>query len=332
MPPLSAPLSPLSFVVQAHALEAGLRVRDGAAHVRVRPGVYAIREEWDRLRSWERYAARVHAFHLRHPDAVLAFESAAVALGLPIFGEPRDIHVYDPDRASSRRFGDVCVHTSGEQKALVARGGVLLTSLATTAVDLMRVLPPAFGLAVADAAVSPSRTDAASIELLREVARAQPRGRGSARFALLLPMIDPRAESAGETVSRATAIWLGYAEPETQVEFIAEGVRDRADFFWRRASVIGESDGYGKYTGTDVVARVVDEKRREDRLRRQVRAFTRWDWAAAMRVTPLDERLHRAGIAHLRAPQRALLSTLRHHPRSLPATRNHFSDGKPRSA
>ncbi|MBD7958819.1 hypothetical protein H9651_14350 [Microbacterium sp. Sa4CUA7] len=105
-----------------------------------------------------------------------------------------------------------------------------------------------------------------------------------------------------------------------KVEFSAEGHSDRVDFFWRRARTIGESDGYGKYAGTDVadtVARVVSEKQREDRLRRQVRAFTRWDWAATMRVDPLDERLARAGIARVRPPQHALLATLRHHPRSL---------------
>lgn len=310
--------SPVTLILQAQALDAGLRVRAGAAFVRVRPGVYARSDEWRPLPPWERYRARVHAFHLKHPDAILAFESAAAALGLPIFGEPRDIHVYDPDRSSSRRFGDVCVHTSAEVKPLEERGGILLTSPVATAVDLMKVLPPAFGLAVADAVVSASRPDPASVDLLRAFADSQPKGRGSARLALLLPLVDALSESVGETVSRAVAIWLGYEEPELQVVFVAEGARDRVDFFWRRASVIGESDGYGKYAGPDVVARVVDEKRREDRLRRQVRAFTRWDWNATMRVTPLDERLGRAGVPRPRPPRPALLATLRHNPRSLP--------------
>ncbi|MCR2784932.1 MULTISPECIES: hypothetical protein [unclassified Microbacterium] len=313
--------APVMLTLQGDAAHAGLRVRAGAAVIRVRPGVYAPRDQWVRLQPWERYRARVHAFHLKHPDAILALESAAAAMGLPVFGEPRDIHVYDPERTSSRRFGDVCVHTSADAKPVELRGGMLMTAPAATAVDLMRVLPPAFGLAVADAVVSASRPDAASVDLLREIAGSQVNRRGSARVALLLELVDPRSESVGETVSHAVIVWLGYEGPELQVEFVAEGFVDRADFFWRRASVIGESDGYGKYVGTDAadtVARIVNEKQREDRLRRQVREFTRWDWATAMRVAPLDERLGRAGVPRVRPPQRALLATLRHNPRSLP--------------
>lgn len=313
--------SPVLLTLQSDALRAGLRVREGPGFVRVRSGVYAPRDAWGDLTSWERYRARVHAFHRKHPDAVLALESAAAVLGLPVFGEPRDIHVYDPARARSRRFGDVCVHTSAESKAVESRGGMLMTSTAATTVDLMRVLPPAFGLAVADAAVSPKRADAASVDLLRELAGSQANRRGSARLSLLLALVDPRAESAGETVSRAAIVWLGYEHPELQVYFVSEGARDRVDFSWRRASVIGESDGYGKYLGTDgadTIRRVIDEKQREDRLRRQVRAFERWDWRATMLVYPLDERLARAGVPRVRPAQHALLATLRRNPRSLP--------------
>ena len=110
---------------------------------------------WVRLAPWERYLARVHAFALLHPDAVFSHESAAALSGLPIFGEPRDIHVYDPDRAQSRRFGDVCVHTSTDRCTITDRAFARTTSVAQTAIDLMRVLPPAYALAVADSAVSP---------------------------------------------------------------------------------------------------------------------------------------------------------------------------------
>lgn len=295
-----------------------MRVRDGPAHARVRPGIYAPRDAWARLDPWDRYLARVHAFHRRHPDAILALESAAVMMGLPIFGEPRDIHVYDPQRTRSRRYGDVCVHTSDDAKAVVRQAGVLLTDTAVTAVDLMRVLPPAFGLAVADAAVSRQRAHGASVGMLGDIADAGADRRGRARLALLLPLVDGRSESVGESVSRAVMLWLGYEQPELQVEFTTEGAQDRVDFFWRRASVIGESDGYGKYAGADVVARVVDEKRREDRLRRQVRAFTRWDWPETLRMTPLDQRLAAAGVPRVGGAQPLLLATLRQNPRSLP--------------
>ncbi|MCR2828147.1 hypothetical protein [Microbacterium sp. zg.Y909] len=315
VPPLAR--SPVPLIAAGEAAAAGLRVRDDAAHARVRPGFYAPRDAWARLDPWDRYLARVHAFHRRHPDAILTLESAAAMMRLPVFGEPRDIHVYDPQRTRSRRYGDVFVHTSNDAKTVVRRGGVLLTDTAVTVIDLMRVLPPAFGLAVADAAVSPRAAHAASVGMLRDIAVAGADRRGRARLALLLPLIDARSESAGESVSRAVMLWLGYEEPEPQVAFTGEGAQDRVDFFWRRASVIGESDGYGKYVGGDVVARVVDEKRREDRLRRQVRAFARWDWAATLGVAPLDQRLAAAGVPRVRATQTLLLATLRHNPRSL---------------
>ncbi len=78
-------------------------------YIRVRAGVYAPRAEWDRLKPWERYLARVHAYALVNPDAVFSHESAAALLGLPLFGEPRDIHTYDLSRKTSNRFGDVFV-------------------------------------------------------------------------------------------------------------------------------------------------------------------------------------------------------------------------------
>ena len=62
---------------------------------------------------------------------------------------------------------------------------------------------------------------------------------------------------------------------------------------------IAESDGYGKYlaeTPEETVKRVIDEKRREDRLRRHCDAFGRWDMAAAMAVTPVVKELDRLGI------------------------------------
>ena len=321
MTALAPTSSPVPLLDLGEALAAGVRLRDDAQHARIRPGIYAPRDGWVRLAPWERYLTRVHAFHRRNPDAILALESAAALLGLPVFGEPRDIHVYDPHRTRSRRYGDVCVHTSAEPKPLTQRAGLLTTAIAVTAIDLMRALPPAFGLAVADAAISSRRSDATSIGLLQETADAGVDRRGTRRLRLLLPLADGRAESVGESVSRAVVLWLGYEPPELQVDFTAEGVRDRVDFFWRRASVIGESDGYGKYLADgagETVARVVREKNREDRLRRQVRAFTRWDWGATVRVDPLDERLFRAGVPRVHAAQPLLLGTLRQNPRSHP--------------
>jgi hypothetical protein len=192
---------------------------------------------------------------------------------------------------------------------------------ATTAVDLLRVLPPAFGLAVADAVISPKQLGVASADDLHRIADSQSTTRGNRRVATLLELADGRSESPGESVSRAVIHWSGFEPPELQREFITDGITDRVDFAWPRVRAIGESDGYGKYRGEsldDTVARVVREKQREDRLRRSCRAFRRWDWGDAMAVVPLQQRLVEMQIPRVARPQAALLATLASNPRSLP--------------
>jgi hypothetical protein len=316
--PLVLQPSPIVLFPARDESVAGTRLRASAAHIRVRPGVYAAAAEWRVLRPWERYLARVHAHALRHPDAVFCLESAAALLALPIFGEPRDIHVFDVTRDRGRRYGDVVVHASENGRA-VAVGSLLATSVPDTALDLMRVLPPAFALAVGDAAAR-HPVDPCSSDDLRAIAGTQTNRRGRARLEWAFQRIDPRAESVAESVSRAVIEWCGYPAPVLQQRFHYEGVEDRSDFYFPEERVIGESDGYGKYlSDTDVAdpRKLREEKAREDRLRRHERGFARWDYADAMRVRPLDEKLGLAGLRPVRPSQPGMLATLRQHPRSL---------------
>lgn len=237
----------------------------------VRGGIYVDREAYEKLPGWRRCAVRVHAFARKHPDAVLCLESAAVVLGLPYFNEPKDIHIYDPERDASRRFGDVAVHTSDDPRTIGDVRGIRTTSPLDTAVDLMRALPLAQGLAVADAAVSPARMGFATADALRELALSQRNRRGRGRLNWAISHADDRAESPAESVSRAVVGWLGFEHPELQCEFAHEGEQDRVDFLFPSANAIGEADGWGKYQLDDpgkAEQHLRDEKRREDRLRR----------------------------------------------------------------
>ncbi|RKT35976.1 hypothetical protein DEU34_0482 [Microbacterium sp. AG1240] len=308
--------SPLGFITRADEELTHVRARSGPTLERVRPGVYVDRAAWATLAPWDRYLVRVHAFALSHPGAVFCFESAAALQRLPIFGEPRDIHVFDHARTRSRRFGDVLVHTGADSRRIVG-DGPYMTSRDITALDLARVLPPAFALAVVDAVLRQAGP-ALSVAELRDLSRSQAARRGRARVEWVLPRADPTAESPGESVSRAVIEWLGFPEPELQQRFVSGGVEDRVDFLWRRWLVIGESDGYAKYTaaGGDPLSALRREKTREDRLRRYVDGFARWDWGDAMRATPLQTALLTAGLPQLYAPQPGLLATLRSHPRS----------------
>ena len=77
-------------------------------------------------------------------------ESAAVFHTLPIFGEPRFIHLVSPDGRTWCE-GDVIVHGWRDGREKVPSDGMFVTALEDSAVDLCRVLTPAFALAVADA-------------------------------------------------------------------------------------------------------------------------------------------------------------------------------------
>lgn len=311
--------SPAPLVTRGEARARGITL-DTPAHTRIRPGVYAPAAPFAELPAWDRYAARVHAFARTHPDAVLCLESAAVAHGLPRFGEARDIHVFEPGRAHSRRYGDVCVHTSRDPRSVERRGALWVTSLLDTAVDLARVLPPAQALAVVDAAISPRQGGALGSTALRTHAAAQVAGRGSAQLRWLWGRVDPRAESPAESVSRAVISWCGYEDPDLQQEFHYEGVLDRVDFLFRSVGAVGEADGWGKYDLTDpgkATEHLRDEKRREDRVRRHHHPFARWELADAWKVDPLCRALDAAGVPLVRPRESAMLATLQRRPREL---------------
>lgn len=312
--------SPL-LLLPSHDRGPGVRLDREPGLVRVRPGIYAERRAWAALTPWDRYLARVHAFALASPGSVFSHESAAVLHGLPIIGEPRDIHVFARGRGTSTRYDDVLVHTSVDVRDVEEHVGVALVSASDTAIDLAKCLPPAFGLAVWDALLHASPDPARLRADLAIRIGTRIDGRGRRRLSWVEQTADARSESVGESVSRAVIGWLGFPAPELQWAFAFEGVTDRGDFFWPRHQVLGESDGYGKYADANadrVMAHLRAEKTREDRIRRHVRSVARWDWTAAMQGWPLGDRLQRAGLRPERDPDVSALATLRTHPRSAP--------------
>ncbi|WP_309103623.1 hypothetical protein [Microbacterium sp.] len=303
--------SPVPIITAAEARSLGLRL-SGHAWRRVRVGMYVERNAFEKLPPWQRYAVRVHAFARAHPDAALCLESAAVVQGLPLFGEPRDIHVFDPDRRTSRRFGDVVVHTSILPRSVERVRGVLVTRPLETVSDLARALPPAQALATADSAVSPAQGGGLRVEDLQAFTDSVPDRRGRARARWVWERADGRAESPAESISRAVIEWSGFETPELQREFRYDGHLDRVDFHFPSCDAIGESDGWQKYQlddGASAARRLADEKRREDRLRRNGHAFARWDLADAWRVAPLVRALSSAGVQQTAPAQSAMLAS-----------------------
>lgn len=126
--------------------------------------------------------------------------------------------------------------------------------------------------------------------------RSSSRGR---RIALWpLERATPLSETALESVSRCVIEWLGFPDPELQVE-VQQGERvRRLDMLWRREGVGGEADGRSKYDGSlgDPSQAVFEEKRREDALRRVLSGFARWGWPELTAPQELADILRTAGL------------------------------------
>ncbi|MER7797022.1 hypothetical protein [Microbacterium sp. NPDC096154] len=261
----------------------------------IRRGIRAHESEWQNLLPHERYRERVLAAVFSLGDPLLAFESAALVHGLPVFAEPKDVHVFVTVAGHSYRHGDVLSHTGVDGRREVRVSGIRVTDLVDTVVDLIRVLPLAFGVAVVDAALR----GGVRLTDLEDRLRTQRNPRGTARAWDALRRSAALSESVLESVSRVVIQLLGFAAPELQVEFTVEdGVR-RADFLWRGAGIIGEADGASKYLdvpAAQTAARIRDERRREVQLQRLVTRIARWEWADVIVPARLERILADAGV------------------------------------
>lgn len=314
-PPRSSPLGYPRARAGSCALDAQRAPRRGSAD---QPRCYALRDEWTRLAPWEQNVTRVKAHALWHPDDVLCLESAAALGGLPVIGGSHDIHVLGSRAATTRRAVGVRVHTaSSDDRRIVERDGIRMTSVADTCIDIARSRHAAVALAVADAAVT---CDAAlrPIDLVAmNEDRASSRGRRHARWPL--HRADPGAESALESLSRACVEWHGIADPELQVRF---GSGDRADLWWPSHAVVGEADGHLKYDGRfgDAVDALRAREERDRRLRGcGVRAVVHWTWDDIVHPTSLSAILRGAGLPVLAPPDEGRLASLRRILRPSPA-------------
>jgi len=289
--------------------------------VRVRAGVFADAQEWNELAPWERFLARVHAVATVAPDAVFCLEAACALLGLPIFGDPVVVDILATGTGTARLRGGIRVHTGGNQRTLVERGGLLMTSLAETVVDIARVRHNAVGLAIADAAL---RIDAAltpgELAALNE-GRASSRGRAIARWPLTRATGVP--ESVLESVGLAAIEWLGFEAPDLQVTFVTGDFRDRLDFGWRRERVGLEADGDLKYDGRYGTASTVLHRQRvrDGRLRQHLSRLVHVGWYEVTTIAPLRSALRSLGLVATGPEDSAQLFSLRRAVSPLPPHR-----------
>lgn len=253
---------------------------------RVRTGEYVEAWRWADLDQAERHRALVVATARRTRGAqqALSHQSAGAVWGMPsIGGWPAKVQVtMSADAAGSSSV--IARHRVRRMPQAVEHDGLLVTRPARTVVDIARTRPLACALAAADWTVANELCSLAEIDEEVDAIEVGGRGRRGARVMQLL--VDPRAESPGESLSRARMYELGFEQPELQVPLEdAAGNFGRADFGWE--GIIGEFDGERKYRASgdagDTVSEeiVIEEKRREDRARRLDLAVSRWVWSEA---------------------------------------------------
>lgn len=272
---------------------------------RIRPGAYVRAGEWEAASVERRHELLVEAAVRQLPDAVLSYESAAVAWGLPLLaaGAPR-LHVSASWRGGGASSAGIVRHDAIRPIDVVDKDGRRMTTAALTVVDLARRRSFAQGLMAADAAL---RLELVTRDELVAEAGRHRRRRGVRRAEMVVALADARSGSPGESLSRARLRELGYATPELQVELTDErGFVGRVDFWWPTVRLAGEFDGRMKYRadGVDdaraVEDRVWDEKLREDRLRATGARVTRWTWATAIDPVRFDAHLRAARVPFAR--------------------------------
>jgi hypothetical protein len=283
------------------------RAADAGRLLRVSRGAYVdassrLTQSRDRA-----YRDLVHARHLISPSAlVFSHASAAVLWRLPRIGVwPGSAHVLSarPSGRSGRQFVQ---HLGPAVDSTDSIDGVTVTSLARTLIDLARTESVSDALVAMDAGLAGvvlgRRLFTVSREQCAEELARVGSGRGvrSARFAI--EFADAESESPGETLSRLSIARAGLTAPVLQQRFVDAEGRIFTDFWWPEWGVAGEFDGVGKYLreewtdGRSAAEVVIDEKRREDRLRRQVSTVVRWGWDVAGSASRLGRLLREAGV------------------------------------
>ncbi|QRY63768.1 hypothetical protein JVX90_06060 [Gordonia sp. PDNC005] len=235
-----------------------------------------------------------------HQSMALTHESAAAIHALATLKPDRSVVHFGTDRSSGgRRMPSRHIHTGVPHDALVVVGGIAVTSIARTAVDIAACTDLARALAVMDSAL---RLGVTLEELRAEASRH--RIRGAAVVDAALRHADGRSANPGESWGRAQMIEAGLPVPDLQSEFeLGDGSSAFTDYDWARR-LIAEFDGLRKYgrdlrPGESIEDAVVREKVREDRLRDLGCDVVRFVWADLenRRMVPrVTQKLRRHGL------------------------------------
>jgi hypothetical protein len=287
--------------------------------VRLRAGVFLDANAWANLDRDERYRAHVRAAALVSPaEAQFSHASAAALWRLPSLQRwPTVAHqLVERSAGGTSRVG-IIRHGLGTDPRAVRLDGVLTTSLPRTLIDIASANDFASGVVAMDAGRrEPEPEDfrfglidaAPSLDELDALFRGLMPYPAPARVCRVMEFSTPMSGSPAESYARVQFHALGLPAPELQKGFWdAEGFIGYTDFFWPHLGLICEVDGHIKYGPKrryrrDVPAQqlLIEEKIREDRLRRVSDGFARLDWKKISNRRLLGSYLGEFGLHPLR--------------------------------
>ncbi len=254
---------------------------------RVIPGAYVLTTQWKLLRPIEQHQVRVHEVARRlDPGAVVSHLAAAAELGIDVLGAwPTAIDVTIERASGGRSGGSVRRHALGlEGVERVPFGMHEITTAAQTALDLARTLPFVRAASAVDQALWVGRDGGALTTrdaIVALIEAGAPR-RGDVRARRVIESAETLAANVRETQGRVVIAHLGFpaSRPQERRQ-LRSGRVAFADRYFPEHDHWLEIDGRGKYLSPefgpdrDPGDIVIDEKNRENEIRREVRGFSR---------------------------------------------------------
>ena len=296
------------------AIRKALLRRIGSTVASPMPGLFARKMRWDELNRAQRHCEVIRALAIMHPDWTFCSYSAACLLGLEVSWRHLNVaHVCSTTKPSARPGAHIQRHQI-EPADTVRRAGISLTPPIQTVTDCLLQTGFADGMPIADSAIS--KLGLSREQLMEEVEmRATARNGRAIRTALTtLQHADARAESGGESVTRAVMIETGFTPDWLQYELTDpfDSTKSmRTDFAWERQTkelTLGELDGFVKYTDQTILAGhtttevLVAERQREAHLSIYGHPLIRFTISEVRSPGTLAKKLQTAGVRQTALP------------------------------
>ncbi|MGU3434992.1 hypothetical protein ACNHUS_18490 [Actinomycetes bacterium M1A6_2h] len=269
-------IPPATFFTRAKLVDMGVTDNDikrarrrGTIHQLCR-GAFVDARSFASMTAGERHVMMARAASATNAATVVSHQSAAVVHGLQMWNPDLSrVHLSVNSAHHGRKTAQLHVHTNRLDQVVVVEG-LVVTSIARTAVDLARSLNFEAAVCVCDSALR-----IVTRRELEEALACCSGMDGASNARRVVKFADGRSETVGESRSRVYVQRHGFPAPELQVPLRNPhtGTVVRPDMLLR--GVILEFDGKLKYASQDVL---FQEKKREDELTSLGWVVVRWTW------------------------------------------------------